>query len=88
MKTARYYGHFEGDACTYRAEGEVDKLRAERDCLMLFRERVTEAGLLESEQLDAVDAETNSYMDEAVDEARAAPAPGPEDLLTDVYVNY
>ena len=88
VKTARYYGHFEGDACTYRAEGEVEKLRAEQDCLSIFRQRVTEAGLLEADQLDAIDEETSTYMDEAVEEAREAPAPGPQDLLTDVYVSY
>jgi pyruvate dehydrogenase E1 component alpha subunit len=30
VKFTRYYGHFEGDAQTYRAPGEVQKLRDER----------------------------------------------------------
>ncbi|MDE0391808.1 MAG: thiamine pyrophosphate-dependent dehydrogenase E1 component subunit alpha [Rhodospirillales bacterium] len=37
IKTARFYGHFVGDAQTYRGDGEIDKLRAEKDCLNLFR---------------------------------------------------
>ncbi|WP_026870641.1 thiamine pyrophosphate-dependent dehydrogenase E1 component subunit alpha [Inquilinus limosus] len=88
VKLNRYYGHFEGDAQTYRAPGEVDAIRAQRDSLDLFRNRVTEAGLLEAAQLDAIDAEIRQEIDRAVVEAKAAPVPGPADLLTDVYVSY
>jgi pyruvate dehydrogenase E1 component alpha subunit len=88
VRLNRYYGHFEGDAMTYRAAGEVEKLRDERDCLTLFRQRVSEAGLLEADQLDAIDAEVGSLIDEAVAEAVAAPPPAPETLATDVYLSY
>ncbi|MEE8544657.1 MAG: thiamine pyrophosphate-dependent dehydrogenase E1 component subunit alpha [Alphaproteobacteria bacterium] len=88
VRLNRYYGHFEGDAMTYRAPGEVEKLRAERDCLTLFRTRVGEAGLLQADQLDAIDGEVAELIDEAVAEAAAAPPPGPEDLLSDVYISY
>ena len=37
-KLNRYYGHFEGDAQTYRGPDEVKKLRESRDCLTMFRE--------------------------------------------------
>src|SRR3546814_18650848 len=57
VKLHRYFGHFEGDAQLYRAPGEVETLRATADCLAIFRNRVTEAGLLEAAQLDAIDAE-------------------------------
>ncbi len=88
VRLNRYYGHFEGDAMTYRAPGEVEKLRAERDCLTLFRTRVGEAGLLEADQLDAIDGEVAELIDEAVAEAVAAPPPAPETLTTDVYASY
>ena len=88
VRLNRYYGHFEGDAMTYRAPGEVEKLRAERDCLTLFRTRVGEAGLLEADQLDAIDGEVAELIDEAVAEAAAAPPPAPEDLVSDVYISY
>ena len=84
----RYYGHFEGDAMTYRGEGEVDALREQKDSLKIFRNKVTEAGLLEAGQLDEVDREVATLIDEAVSEAEASPAPGAADLLTDVYVSY
>jgi len=88
VQTNRYYGHFEGDATTYRAADEVDKLRADKDCLKLFRQRVTEAGLLEAKQLDEIEKQATALIDQAVAEAAAAPPPGEQDLLTDVYVTY
>ena len=43
-KLNRYYGHFEGDAQTYRGVDEVKKVKESKDCLMLFSKRVTEQG--------------------------------------------
>jgi pyruvate dehydrogenase E1 component alpha subunit len=88
VKFMRYYGHFEGDAMTYRGPGEIDKLKAEKDCLQLFRQRVTEAGLLEADQLDAIDKEARQTIDQALAAAKAGPAPTEADLLTDVYASY
>jgi pyruvate dehydrogenase E1 component alpha subunit len=88
LKLARYFGHFEGDGMTYRAPDEVAKLRAERDCLKLFRRKVGDAGLLDGTALDAIDAEVAAAIEAAVRQAKAAPMPGAADLLTDVYVNY
>ena len=86
--TERFYGHFEGDPQRYRGKGELDRIRAERDCLKNFRQKVTEAGLLEGKDLDAIDAEALSAIESAVEEARKAPRPTAEDVLSDVYVSY
>ncbi|WIF69577.1 thiamine pyrophosphate-dependent dehydrogenase E1 component subunit alpha [Metapseudomonas otitidis] len=88
VKLTRYYGHFEGDAQTYRAPDEVRHYRETRDCLMQFRERTTRAGLLQTSALDAVDAEVEACIEEAVVRAKADPKPSPADLLSDVYVAY
>jgi TPP-dependent pyruvate/acetoin dehydrogenase alpha subunit len=87
-KFNRFYGHYEGDPQTYRVDGEVEGLRRDKDPLTLFRARVTEAGLLEELALDAVDSEALQLIDDAVTEAKAAPEPPIESLLTDVYVSY
>ena len=84
----RFYGHFEGDAQTYRAPGEVDEIRASRDCLVRFAQQVTEAAVLEQENLDGIDREIAALIDEAVEQAQQAPYPTENDLLTDVYVSY
>jgi pyruvate dehydrogenase E1 component alpha subunit len=87
-KLYRYYGHFEGDAMTYRLPEEVLKVREEKDALKAFRKRVVSAGLLESKDLDAVDSEVAKLIDGAVVAAEASPPPKEVDLATDVYVNY
>jgi acetoin:2,6-dichlorophenolindophenol oxidoreductase subunit alpha len=87
MKFTRYFGHFEGDQQTYRAE-EVAHARAELDCLKRFASQVTAAGSLSAAELAAVDAEVAIVIDKAVEEAKAAPLPTTADLLTDVYVRY
>ncbi|MBB3259704.1 pyruvate dehydrogenase E1 component alpha subunit [Paraburkholderia bannensis] len=88
MKLSRYFGHFEGDAQTYRAPGEVQKLREEKDCLKRFEERVVRAELASPDDLRKVDAEVQALIDDAVAQAKAAPLPAPDALLTDVYVSY
>ena len=87
-KVNRYYGHFEGDAQTYRAENEVENVRKEKDCLMLFRRRVTSTGLVEDEELDRIDEDVKSVIDESVREAKEAPEPSSDKLTTDVYASY
>ena len=87
-KVNRYYGHFEGDAQTYRGENEVENIRKEKDCLMLFRQRVTSAGLVEEAELNKIDEEVATLIDESVKKAKEAPDPEPDKLLTDVYVSY
>jgi pyruvate dehydrogenase E1 component alpha subunit len=84
----RYYGHFEGDAMTYRGKDEVETLRRDRDPIKHFRVRVTEAGLLEAKLLGEIDANTRARIDAAVAAAKSAPMPPPAQLLTDVYVSY
>lgn len=87
-KMVRMYGHFEGDQQTYRAKGELDDIRANKDCLKLFSERVVEAGVIPRSELDAIDRQVGKEIEEAVAFAKAAPLPTAADLTTDVYVNY
>jgi acetoin:2,6-dichlorophenolindophenol oxidoreductase subunit alpha len=88
VRLSRYYGHFEGDAMTYRAPGEVAKLREEKDSLKIFRKQVTSAGLLEHSDIDAVDDEVAKLIGEAVAASEAAAMPSDVDLATDVYLKY
>ena len=86
--TERFYGHFEGDPQRYRGEGELDRLWAERNCIDNFRKKVTEAKLLDGADLDKVDEEVLTLIEEAVEEARAAPRPTPDDVHKNVYISY
>ena len=88
LDTERFYGHFEGDPQRYRGKGELDRIREQRDCLKAFRETAAARDLVDSAALDEVDARVADLIDRAVTEARAAPAPNPNDVTTDVYVSY
>ena len=87
-KMIRFFGHFEGDAQTYRASGEVDDIRANHDCLKSFSKTVTASGVLSQADLEACDTDVLSLIEDAVSTAKAAELPIEADLLTDVYVNY
>jgi len=87
-KMVRFYGHFEGDAQTYRGAGEIDDIRANKDCLKKFRHEVLAAGVLSDEDLGQIDEEVRALIEHAVKEAKAAPLPTAADLTTDVYVKY
>ena len=87
-KMVRFFGHFEGDAQTYRGKGEVEDIRANKDCLKLFVARVTEAKVISQKELDPIDREIVALIDDALAKAKAAPLPNARELTTDVYVSY
>jgi pyruvate dehydrogenase E1 component alpha subunit len=87
-KMVRFYGHFEGDAQTYRAPGELDDIRANHDCLKIFWAQVTSAGVINAAELSAIDREVHDLIETAVKQAKAAPLPTLADLTTDVYISY
>jgi acetoin:2,6-dichlorophenolindophenol oxidoreductase subunit alpha len=87
-KMIRFFGHFEGDAQTYKAKGENDFNRETRDCLKHFAARVFEAGVIAEADLALIDREVAALIDDAVASAKGAPLPVAADLLTDVYASY
>jgi pyruvate dehydrogenase E1 component alpha subunit len=86
--TERFFGHFEGDPQRYRGDGELDRLRAERDCIKIFRAKVSGAKLLDEPDLDSIDAEALQAIEDAVTASRAAARPTPENVLDNVYISY
>jgi acetoin:2,6-dichlorophenolindophenol oxidoreductase subunit alpha len=87
-KMIRMFGHFEGDQQTYRAKGELEDIRVNKDCIKMFSQRVTESGVIARGELDAIDREIVAQIQDAVAAAKSAPLPTAADLLTDVYVSY
>jgi pyruvate dehydrogenase E1 component alpha subunit len=88
FKLNRYYGHFEGDAITYKSPGEIDQIKATKDCLMLFKKRVSETALLETSDLEEIEKQSKDQVAQCLVNAKAGEMPTKADLLTDVYVNY
>jgi pyruvate dehydrogenase E1 component alpha subunit len=83
-----FFAHFEGDQETYRKLGEVTKLREERDCLKIFRDRVTQEGTIGAVELNRLDAVATSQATTAITAAIAAPQPPSGALFTNVYASY
>jgi pyruvate dehydrogenase E1 component alpha subunit len=87
-KLNRYFGHFEGDNQSYRPPGEVKDLRANKDCIAIFADKVLADTEITSGDLTAIDDEVAALIDTAVEQAVNAPEPDASDLLTDVYIKY
>ena len=85
--SARYYGHFEGDAQAYRDTEEMQRQRIEGDPLPKFLAD-PRASALDAETVAQIDAQIQEALDHAVERALAADDPTPDKLYTDVYINY
>ena len=88
IKTERYYGHFSGDADTYRSDEEKNEMRQNKDCLKIFRNKVIGSSLLNEKQLNDIDDKVLELIDNAVKFAREGAEPNLEDLTKDVYLSY
>jgi len=88
IKTPRYYGHFSGDADTYRTDQEKVSMRKDADCLKILRRNVCERSSLPENLFDAIDNEVHDLIDKAVEVARGGAFPDPGEVETDVYSSY
>jgi len=87
VKQLRYFGHFEGDAQTYRPPNEVAIRRRNGDCLKGFREVVIAGNLIGETVLDSIDSEVADLIDEVYSEAQAAAYPDDEELMQFIYAS-
>ncbi len=83
MKTYRYRGHSMSDPAKYRTREEVQKMRAEHDCLDGARKKLEEMGVSEAE-LKKIDDSVKTRVQEAAEFAQSSPEPDPAELYTDV----
>ncbi|TLS36285.1 thiamine pyrophosphate-dependent dehydrogenase E1 component subunit alpha [Pseudalkalibacillus caeni] len=86
-RTYRNYGHFEGDAQTYKG-AEKEQHLSEFDAILKFREYLTTESIVSAEELDEIDQNVKDAVQNAVAFAEKSPDPQPDELLTDVYVSY
>ena len=85
MKTYRYRGHSMSDPAKYRTREEVQKMRAEHDCLDSARKKLEDMGASEA-ALKALDDRVKAQVQEAADFAQTSPEPNPSEVYTDVLV--
>ncbi|MDG2282587.1 MAG: pyruvate dehydrogenase (acetyl-transferring) E1 component subunit alpha [Longimicrobiales bacterium] len=87
LQTYRFRGHSMSDPVsgTYRSVEEVLQAKEERDPIALLRDTLMEAGVLDQETLEEMDAEARQVSLDAADFAEASPPPGPEALYANVW---
>ena len=83
--TYRHGGHSRADPGTYRPDDEVADWKA-RDPIPAYRERLIAAGV-EAPRLDEIEAAVDRTMNEAVDEAKAAPEPPTSVIGTNLWAD-
>ena len=89
LETYRFRGHSMSDPVsgTYRSTQEVEQRKKEEDPIRVLKEKLFSAGVLDQEELQAMDAEARRIAAEAADFAEASPAPGPEALYSNVWAS-
>jgi len=82
-KTYRHHGHFEGDPCSYRPEGELEKWK-KKDPIVLYEKKLQKEGVLDDAKIREIQDTIRKEVDEAVDFARKSPQPEVEELYKDI----
>ena len=83
LKTQRFHGHSSGDPQVYRTKASVEELRRTRDPIARLEGELVEAGLLKDRE--ALLAQVEAEVAEAVRFAEASPYPADDELSRDVY---
>lgn len=86
MQTYRYRGHSMSDPAKYRTKDEVDRMRAEHDCIDQLKRKLIEGGIADEAALKAIDREVKDIVAEAAEFAQESPEPDPSELWTDVLI--
>ena len=85
MMTYRFEGHSMGDPLRYRTKEEVEKWREDDPIGILERHLLSETDATK-EELEAIDKEVETQIDEAVKFAEESPLPALDTLFDNIYV--
>jgi len=80
----RFEGHFSGDSMAYRDSAEAD-LWLKRDPIPRQQDMLIAQGVLTASDIETMEAEAKSAVDDALAVASAAPFPDPQQAWEDVY---
>lgn len=83
-KAHSQHGAYEGDSQVYRTKEEIEEGK-KRDPIPMFRDKLTEEGLLTEEQADGILQEALEEMDKAVKFTEDSDFPDSEEVLTEIY---
>jgi TPP-dependent pyruvate/acetoin dehydrogenase alpha subunit len=83
-ETYRYHGHYEGDEQNYRTEEELQQWK-DRDAIDAFKSRLIDRGELTEEEFEEMQAEVEETIADAVEFARDADLPHPQEAYDDMF---
>ena len=81
--TYRFRGHSMSDPMKYRTKEELEKARS-RDPISIYEVRLRENGLINDQQIEAMEKEVNEQVNTALAQADADPHPALEDRFNDI----
>lgn len=84
-KTYRYRGHSKSDRNRYRSKEEIEDWMSNRDPITLFEAELKEFGIIDDSGIEAVREAVRQEITEAIEFAKASPAPDIGDLQNYVY---
>ena len=84
IMTYRFRGHSMADPVEYRQQHEVEPWLA-MDPIILLSNSLLESDQATADEIDAIDADVENEVDEAIRFALESPFPAPAELYTDVY---
>ncbi|MDQ6618162.1 MAG: thiamine pyrophosphate-dependent dehydrogenase E1 component subunit alpha [Pseudomonadota bacterium] len=83
-KTYRLRGHSKSDRNLYRTKDEIETWRG-RDPIRRLRDELLATGMLDAEEISAIEHSAAQEIERALEFAKASPAPDPSELTRDVY---
>jgi len=84
--TTRFHGHYEGDPQKYRPKDELEGVRS-KDPIVRYRAKLIGEGVIDEAGADAVAAEVDKVIEDALQFAKESPEPDNEETLKDVYID-
>src|ERR1700726_3626612 len=84
MMTYRYRGHSMADPAKYRTKDEVNRMRAEHDCIDQAKKRLLDGNLADEAALKTIDKQVKDLIAAAAQFAQDSPEPDPSELWTDI----
>jgi len=85
--TYRYHGHSMSDpGITYRTKEEIAEIRKNKDPIGVVKNIILENKVATEDELKEIELQVRKECDAAVEQAKADPLPGPEDLYKDIYI--
>ncbi len=84
-QTYRYFGHSKSDRNLYRSKEEIDYWKTVQDPIIRFGNLLTEAKLLDDQQIEEIHAEMNEEIEQSVIFAENSPEPDVKDVMEWVY---